>query len=481
MAKFASRKTFLILFTILTSLASADTVTVSPVWAKWAQQDNLTAVDTNSGDHFGFAAAVDGNTAVVGARYADPCSDDEGAVYIYDFNGLAWSQQQKLIASDAQANAYLGCSIAIDGNTIVAGAYKDDHSSKTDPGSAYVFTRSGSTWSQQQKLTAPSPENTDYFGYSVAVDGNTIVVGAYKDDHSGISSAGSAYVYTFNGSTWSLQDTLTASDAAASDFLGYSVSIDGNTAVIGAHWADPCGWESGAAYIFTRSGSSWSQQKKLTGSDSSDYDEFGCSVAIDGNTVVIGARVNDHSGKGEPGAAYVFTGSGSQWSEQEKLIDESDPCNDDNFGCSVAIEGDRVIIGAQEDLIDGYQKGGAFSFVRDGTDWSQEQWVTASDGADEDRFGCSVSLSGEHLIVGAFRDDNDGTNSGSVYMYLLTCAADLNVDGVVDFVDFAILAGQWFQPSGSPSADIAPFPAGDNVVNMLDLLVLTSQWLAGTQ
>lgn len=369
------------------------------------------------------------------------------------------------------------CSVAIDGDTLVAGAYKDDHSSKTDPGSAYVFTRSGSTWSQQQKLTAPSPESTDYFGYSVAVDSNTIVIGAYKDDPCGVSAAGSAYVYTFNGSTWSLQDTLIASDAAASDYFGYSVSIDDNTAIIGAHYADPCGDRSGAAYVFTRSGSSWSQQKKLTGSDSSQDDEFGYSVAIDGNTVVVGARVNDHSGKGEPGAAYVFTGSGPQWSEQEKLIDESDPCNDDNFGCSVAIEGNRIIIGAQEDYISG-QKGGAYSFVRDGTNWSQEQWITASDGANDDYFGCSVSLSGEHLIVGAYQDHTDkGSDSGSVYMYLSTCVADLDVDGVVDFADFAILASQWFQLPGNPSADIAPNDGGDGFVDMLDLAVLAQYWL----
>ena len=288
--------------------------------------------------------------------------------------------------------------------------------------------------------------------------------------------AGSAYVYTFNGSTWSLQDTLTASDAAVSDYFGYSVAIDSDTIVVGAYKDDPCGTNSGSAYVFTRSGSNWSQQKKLTGSDSSEDDTFGCSVAIDGNTVVVGARVNDHSSKGEPGAAYVFTGSGSQWSEQEKLIDESDPYNDDNFGCSVAVEGDRIVIGAEEDYING-QKGGAYSFVRDGTDWSQEQGITASDGADGDRFGGSVSLSGEHLIVGAYRDDNDGTDSGSVYMYLLTCAADLDVDGVVDFADFAILAGQWRQPPGSPSADIAPNDGGDGVVNFLDLAVLLKHWL----
>jgi hypothetical protein len=273
-----------------------------------------------------------------------------------------------------------------------------------------------------------------------------------------------------------LQDTLIASDAAAGDNFGYSVSIDDDTAVIGAYWADPCGAESGAAYVFTRSGASWSQQKKLTGSDSSQYDEFGCSVAIDGNTIVVGAKGDTHSVSGWPGSAYVFTGSNSQWNEQEKLIDEIDPQHDDNFGCSVAIEGDRVIIGAQEDYISG-QNGGAYSFVRDGTDWSQEQWITASDGADEDRFGCSVSLSGEHLIVGAFRDDNDGTDSGTVYMYNFCPLADLNNDCYVDFIDFAILADQWQQIPGEPSADIAPKYDGDGIVDMLDFSEFAGQWL----
>ncbi|MSQ08671.1 MAG: hypothetical protein EXR44_05165, partial [Dehalococcoidia bacterium] len=202
-----------------------------------------------------------------------------------------WTQQQKLTASDGAANDFFGYSVAVSGDTAVVGAWGDDSAK----GSAYVFTRSGSTWTQQQKLTASDGAAIDYFGYSVAVSGDTAVVGAYGDD----SYKGSAYVFTRSGSTWTQQQKLTASDGAANDYFGGSVAVSGDTAVVGAYGDDS---EKGSAYVFTRSGSTWTQQQKLTASDGAANDFFGWSVAVSGDTAVVGARSDDSS----KGSAYMF-------------------------------------------------------------------------------------------------------------------------------------------------------------------------------
>ena len=230
---------------------------------------------------------------------------------LFSFPAVAINQTEvaKLLASDAASFDLFGWSVAIDGDTAVIGARNDDDA-VGNSGSAYVFTRTGATWSPQAKLTASDAAVGDLFGWSVAIDGNTAVIGARNDDDGG-SDSGSAYVFTRTGATWSQQAKLTASDAASIDFFGYSVAIDGDTAVIGAYADDDGGSNSGSAYVFTRTGETWSQQAKLTASDAASSDFFGYSVAIDGDTAVIGAPGNDDAG-GNSGSAYVFELAGNQ-------------------------------------------------------------------------------------------------------------------------------------------------------------------------
>ncbi|MGI9256961.1 MAG: fibronectin type III domain-containing protein, partial [Salinispira sp.] len=308
-------------------------------------------------------------------------------------------QQATLWASTRRANDNFGYSVAVDGDTAIIGAYDGG----INKGSAYVFTRSGSTWTQQQELTADDGANGDYFGYSVAVDGDTAIVGAYGDE----SSTGSAYVFTRSGSTWTQQPKLTADDGAGSDYFGYSVAVHGDTAIVGA-WGDDS--STGSAYVFTRSGSAWTQQPKLTASDKLTSDRFGTSVAVDGNTAIVGAYRDESS----TGSAYVFTRSGSAWPpQQQKLTADDDGAINDNFGISVAVDGNTAIVGAYGDES---STGSAYVFTRSSSTWTRQQKLTADDGAASDWFGYSVAVDEDTdtAIVGAYQDES---STGSAYVF----------------------------------------------------------------
>ena len=217
---------------------------------------------------------------------------------------MSWSRQSKLIAGDGAAGDLFGNSVSVDGETVVVGARQDDTAAGTSAGSAYVFVRSGMSWSQQAQLTASDGAALGFFGRSVSVDGDTVVVGA------DMPGAGAAYVFALSGTSWVQQAKLTASDRQKVGGFGRSVSLDGDTVVVGAPGTDPAAATgAGAAYVFVRSGrTSWSQHVKLTAGDGAFNDGFGCSVSVDGDTVVVGAHQNDTVGN-RAGAAYVFVRS----------------------------------------------------------------------------------------------------------------------------------------------------------------------------
>ncbi|MBN2243444.1 MAG: FG-GAP repeat protein [Acidobacteria bacterium] len=378
-----------------------------------AHETKLTASDGAAGDYLGRSVAISGDTVVVGADYDDDKGIDSGSAYVFVRSGNAWSEQQKLTASDGAAGDYFGWKVAVSGDTVVIGAYGDDDKG-IESGSAYVFVRNGGSWSEQQKLTASDGAEGDYFGDSVAISGDTVVVGADYDGDNGVES-GSAYVFVRSGGSWSEQQKLTASDGAAGDFFGWNSAIDEDTVVIGAYGDDDTGVESGSAYVFVRSGGIWSQQRKLTASDGAEGDYFGDSVAISGDTAVVGADYDDDSGF-ESGSAYVFVRSGGAWSQQQKLT-ASDGAAGDYFGWSVAITGDTVVIGADYDDDKGTNSGSAYVFVRSGGTWGEQRKFTASDGAAGDNFGRSVAVSPDAVVIGAFGDDDRGTDSGASYVY----------------------------------------------------------------
>jgi hypothetical protein len=358
--------------------------------ARASRQATLTASDGAKHDNFGWSVAIAGSTAVVGA---DAKNSGTGAAYVFTRSGTTWTQQAKLTASDGAAGDEFGYSVALSGSTAVVGAINN-----AGTGAAYVFTGSGSTWSQQAKLTASDGAASDSFGFSVAIAGSTAVVGADTKN----SSAGAAYVFTRSGTTWSQQAELTASDGAASGFFGYSVALSGSTAVVGAVGSN----RTGAAYVFLRSGSTWSQQAKLTASGGIAGDEFGYSVALSGSTAVVGA-INNNAGTG---AAYVFTRSGTTWTQQAKLT-ASDGAASDFFGYSVTIAKSTAVVGAPDNL----GTGAAYIFTGSGSAWTQKAKLTAPGSPGNDFFGYSVTLSGTTAVVGAY---GRKTFTGAAYVFV---------------------------------------------------------------
>ncbi|MHA1485386.1 MAG: FG-GAP repeat protein, partial [Candidatus Thorarchaeota archaeon] len=380
----------------------------------WTEQAKLLPSDGAQGEYFGFSVSIDGEYVIVGAWRDDDNGDASGSAYVFIRSGAAWTQQAKLLASDGTTDDRFGLSVSIDGDYVIVGAWRDKNEWYAS-GSAYVFTRSGTDWTEQAKLLASYRAAGDRFGYSVSIDGGYAIIGAYLDDDNGETS-GSAYVFIRSGSDWTQQAKLLPSDGAASDSFGDSVSISGDYAIIGAYGDDDNGGSSGSAYVFIRSGTDWTEQAKLLASDGATYDYFGGSVSIDGDYAIIGAYRDDDNGKNS-GSAYVFIRSGTDWTEQAKLI-ASDGDASDRFGGSVSISGDYAIVGARSDDDNGDYSGSAYVFIRSGTAWTQQAKLLASDGATEDYFGYSVSIDGDYAIIGADGDDDNGDYSGSAYVFI---------------------------------------------------------------
>jgi hypothetical protein len=224
-------------------------------------QQKLVAGDGAAGDHFGSALALDANTALVGAFFADVgANSEQGAAYVFTRAGVVWSQQQKLVAGDGEADDYFGFPVAVSGNTALIGADAADIGSNDEQGAAYVFTRSGGSWSQQQKLLASDGAAGDYFGVSVSLDENTALVGAYAAGISDNPAQGAAYVFSRFGSAWIWEQKLIAGNGApgvgdALDWFGYAVALHGDTALVGAVLADfPLNEDQGRAHFFERTG-----------------------------------------------------------------------------------------------------------------------------------------------------------------------------------------------------------------------------------
>ncbi|MES2737885.1 MAG: choice-of-anchor D domain-containing protein [Verrucomicrobiota bacterium] len=356
-----------------------------------------------------------------------------------------------------------GLSVSISGDTVVIGAPGEDSSAPgidgneadnnaTDAGAAYVFVRDGDgRWTRQAYLKASNPDSSDQFGARVDIDGDTLVVGAYGEasaatgingneaDNSAIN-AGAAYVFTRTAGVWSQQAYLKAHNASELDTFGTSVAISGDRVVVGAQTE---GLEVGAAYVFRRSGSVWSQEKFLKASNGSGLDLFGVSVDIAGDIIVVGATGEASSATGvngnesdnaaiNAGAAYIFFHNGSDW-VQQAYLKASNTSAQDRFGCAVAVSGETVVVGAYQE--GGDASGAAYVFTSTAGVWSQQAYLKASNTGSGDQFGQAVAIEGDLLLVGA---DGEASNSpgvggtqsnnslgsaGAVYAYTRTLGA----------------------------------------------------------
>ena len=436
----------------------------------------LVASDAWYGDLFGISVALDGDTTVIGASSDSHVgAEDAGSAYVFVRDGGTWVLQQKLIPLDIVANDFFGVSVALSGDTVLVGSPNDSHAGGSVAGSAYVFTRSGSTWTQQAKLTASDAATGQSFGVAVALVADTAVVGAYGDDHAGLFS-GSAYVFTRSGTVWTQQQKLTASDAANYDRFAEAVALSGETALIGATGSG--GTNAGAAYVFVRSSGVWTQQQKLTSSDLEDNDYFGDSVSLDGDTAVMGATGDSHAGGTSAGSAYVFTRSGTTWAEQAKLT-AFDAMSWDLCGYSVAVAGDTALVGAWGgDNAPVYGCGAAYVFTRAGAVWTQLKKLAASDAANDDVFGVAVAISADTALIGAYSDDHSSVNdAGSAYFFTEVaqvgppCPANIVCDVSVNVPDLLAVINFWGPCAGCP-ADVND----DGQVNVPDLLAVINTW-----
>ena len=389
-------------------------------YAQWGQFQKTTSdgfLSDYSNYNYGFSVDIDGNYAVVGARGANTLT---GVAYVLYFDGTSWVTQATLKASDGVSNDNFGCAVAIHGNTVAVGAYNDGQQ-----GSVYVFERPVGGWSgnnvnETAKLTASNPETDEYFGYSLAMGDSLIAVGAYGDN----TSRGSVYVFEEPDTGWtSGTQTAKLKSSVEQDYdcFGKSVAIYDTTIVTGAYHDDYSSYTNcGSAYIYTRKNSQWvsttQEDYKITASDKAIDDQFGRSVDIFGNTIVIGA----YGKNSNQGVAYIFEFNGTSWIQQGKLI-PSNGSSDDYFGISASIYGDTVVIGSYLNNMNGITNSGAvYLFEKPNGGWTdinEDQILFANDAAADDDFGISVSINQDNIGVGAYMSDNQGTDAGSAYWF----------------------------------------------------------------
>ncbi|MGD9174639.1 MAG: hypothetical protein PVF29_10785 [Desulfobacterales bacterium] len=402
-------------------------VTIDPIFSS---EQSLTASDTAAEDQFGDAVAIDGDTIVVGAPLVNSgTATDTGAVYVFvrDPSTGVFTEQQKLTASDAAAEDNFGSAVDIDGHTIVVGAPQVNLGITPNTGAVYVFTRdptvANDPWTQQQKLTAADAAALDLLGSSVYVEGHTLVAGAPRKN-SGIASAtGAVYVFTRDPDDqavpWTQQQKLTATDAAAEDQFGTSVSLNGNTIVVGAPLVNlGTVFDAGCVYVFTRDQSvflsPWTQRQKLTATNPGADDRLGVSVSVDANTLLAGAPRADFAGLFDSGAAYVFTReSASAGFSQKQILRARNALADGQLGSSVFVDGPTALLGAPgTQSFTAVDAGAAYLFVREtfSGNWRQQQELTGSRPEALAEFGGAVGLDAGTAIFGSAKRDQ-GTSS----------------------------------------------------------------------
>jgi hypothetical protein len=465
--------------------------------AKLAQYAYGKASNAGAADQFGHSLALSGDTLAVGAfgegsaatgvngNQNDDSTAQSGAVYVFRRSGTAWQQEAYLKASNTGEADRFGASVALLGDVLAVGAFREDSAatgtggdqdddSAQASGAVYVFRRSGTTWQQEAYLKASNTGADDQFGFSVGLSGDTLAVGALGEDSAATGTdgdqdddsaqgSGAVYVFRHDGTEWQQEAYLKASNTGAADRFGASLAISGDTLAVGAHFedsaatgidgdqADESADGGGAVYVFRRTGTTWAQEAYLKASNTERDDFFGYAVAVSGDALAVGAIGEDSAASGvngdqsdnsapSNGAVYVFRRSGTTWAQEAYLKASSNTGGSHSFGTSLALSGDTLAVGAdQEDRAATGVDGGSDSFVTDSgaayvfrhtdTTWQQEAYVKASNTGANDRFGTCVALSGDTLAIGAAlessiatgvngdQDDDSAMFSGAVYVF----------------------------------------------------------------
>lgn len=384
----------------------------------------------------GYSISLSGNRLLIGAPFEDNFFNDDGSAFLFTRSESGWSYTTHIQPNNADAFRFFGFSVAIDGDDMIIGAPK--YFFHDSIGSAYVFHRQGNVWVQQAELIPNDGQADDQFGISVGIWNDVAVVGAWTDS-TPISKAGSAYVFRRFGSQWVQEQKLTADDAQANDAFGSSVSIAGDTLAVGAISDDDRGSAAGAVYMFLRSGTSWSQQAKLTASDGEAFDSFGYSVSMSGERVLVGSPF-DNSPLSDAGSAYVFRRDGSTWVQEAHLF-ASDAAGGERYGRSVSMDGFHLVVGASRDSNErGFQAGSAYFYSRVAGLWVGETKLVPPQLHASDWAGFSVAIDEQSVALGAPGDANVVFQEGRGFVYPIDClnppvatiVASIPADGTID-------------------------------------------------
>jgi len=411
--------------------------TAAAALAALERQQQLTLSDPGVDQGFGFSIAISRRTAVVGApgRNVDEHLS-QGAAYVFRRSGATWTLIQELIASDGAAGDQFGIAVAMAGDTLLIGASQPG---TAGPGAAYVFTRSGATWTETQKLTARDCTDNSLFGWALALDGNTAVVGAQAQPYDWAADApghGAAYVFTRSRAGWSLQQKLAdgIGGGGAWGLFGYALALDGDTLLVSEPGrAVGENARQGAVHVYARWGARWIRQQQLVQSDGEAGDFFGgMTIGLEGETALLGAHGHKVGDTADQGAVYVFTREDLTWSQQQELT-SSDGGAGSLFGYTIALDGGRALIGAPlSSSGPDAPQGAAYVFTRSGAVWAQVgEALRARDGAAGDWFGLAVALSGDTALVGAWNKAIDGVaGAGAAYVFGLPGTIGPPADGL---------------------------------------------------
>ena len=391
----------------------------------WGSSDitengSIVASDGFTSDYFGYAVAVSGDYAIVGAYGRDVgANTNQGQAYVFKRNGSAWIEQDILQASDGTAYDYFGSSVAISGEYAIVGAYGKDVGANTNQGKVYIYHLSGSNWIEQADLVSSDGASDDYYGSEVVISGDYAIVSASQKNVGPHTNQGKIYFIKRTGVSWSELDDITSSDGATNDFFGSSLAISGDYAIVGASSKDiGANANQGKIYFFKRTGINWVEQDALTASDGEANDYFGNGVAISGDYAIAGAFGKNIESNISQGQVYIYKRNGSTWSEASTLT-AADGTTGDYFGYSVSMDGDNIFISAMfKDIGINENQGKAYIYSRNGANWTQQATFVPSDGEADDNFGRSLSISGDQVMLGSYRKDVGATNEqGKVYFF----------------------------------------------------------------
>ncbi len=388
-----------------------------------AQQARLEKAIAGSNDYFGRAVDIDGDWAVVGSHGDDNSNGgDAGSVIVYKRSGATWSQHSLLQASNGGTSDVFGISVAIDSGIIVVGAYGDNLAGAADAGSAYVFDLNAGAWTETANLVAPSPSTNDQFGWDVDLSGDSILVGSRYHDAPGFIDTGAAFAYRLVAGTWTFEAQLVPSVLQNGLESGWSVALDGDTAVLGAPGHHIVGQvDQGSAFVFQRTNNAWNEISNLSSPGGSGGDAFGNEVAIGAGRIVIGAHLADDTAGTNQGEVTVYSQQFGLWSFEQQLHPSSAAANDE-FGTGIAVDDGIILVGAAGVDAEGSNSGAAYVFTACGgfNPWTEHARILPWDAHAGDWFGYAVGLSGSTAITGAHGFNGTGTDVGAAYIHKLS-------------------------------------------------------------